>query len=127
MLMWGGEVIGVPTVVVEDRVCLVANQFRDTSHSNGHGFPPKLNLSIIRRMLISTSWVQICAADAALRWHRRKTDLKSNLDARIGLLGNFRQAEMVQLTILLMHVPNMHGRSSSVITRPLMDEASAAK
>ena len=60
-----------------------------TSHLKGHGFLPKLNLSIIRRILILTSWVQVCAADAALRWHHQKADLKSNLDARIGLLGKF--------------------------------------
>jgi hypothetical protein len=90
-------------------------------HLYGHGFPPKLSQSIIRRMSISTSCVQVCTAVAKLRWHHWKADLKSIFDARIGMLGKRRWVVTAQLTIHLIYAPNMHGRSLSILTRLLMD------
>jgi hypothetical protein len=68
MLVWGKEVVGVQIAVVQDYICYVLNYSKVTHHLYGHVFPPKLSLSIMRRMLISTSFVQVCTAVAALRW-----------------------------------------------------------
>jgi hypothetical protein len=75
----------------------------------------------MRRILILTSWVQVWTAVAAFRCNCQKADLKLISDARIGTLGKSCQAVMVQLTIRLMHTPNMQGRSSSVLTQLLTE------
>jgi hypothetical protein len=97
------------------------NLSEKTPHMYGQDFPSKLRCSHMRRILNSGSWVQVCNAVTALRCICWKADLKSILDARIGTLGKRRQAVTAQLTIRLMHDPNMQGRSSSVMTRLLTD------
>ncbi len=64
MLVWSRQVVvGIPSVIVQDCVCQVAM----TSHSYGQGFQPKLNWSIMRRIPISMSCMQVCTAVAPLR------------------------------------------------------------
>ncbi len=90
-------------------------------HSDRHGFPPKLEQSIIRSRPISTSYVQVCMAVTALRSHCWKAHLKSNFDARFRVFGYFLHAKMAQLTIRLMHAPNVHRRSYSALMQMFTD------
>jgi len=62
------------------RIALARSQIDSeiVPHPDGHGFPPKLKQSIIRRRPISSSCVQVWTAVAAFWWHHQKADLKSN-------------------------------------------------
>ncbi len=100
-------------------------------HSDGGGFPPKLKQSIMRRRPILTSCMQVWTAVAVWTLHCWKADLKSNFEVSILTLGNLRQAVTVQLTIHLMHAPNMQERSllacvwllTEVPTFPVMESS----
>ena len=90
-----------------------------TPHIYGQGFPPKLRHNNMRRILNLGSWVQVCNAVVVLRCICRKADLKLIVNAKIGSLGKRQRAMTAELTIRLMHDPNMQGRSSYVMMRLL--------
>ena len=74
-------------------------------HSEGHGAPPKDSLSIISARLSAGSWVQVCTAVDAFKWHCRKAALTSSLVARIRFFGYCFHAATVQLKIRLRARP----------------------
>ncbi len=121
MLVGGKKLFGVPIFAEQDGICKVTNGLGDDSPLKRTGLPTKTqpkhhqedaNLNELGACLDCRSRVEVTLFEGRLI---------INFGGQDGTLGKSQRAVTTQLTIRLMHAPNMQGMSSSVLTRLLTE------